>query len=81
MAELDIITPIHIKSKTGSLVLIYNFYNLYVSMYMAAPRGLEPSRPFGQRILSPLCLPIPPPRLTLFLILNTIFFDILSYDI
>ena len=25
--------------------------------------GLEPSRPCGQRILSPLCLPIPPPKL------------------
>ncbi len=24
--------------------------------------GLEPSRPKGQRILSPLCLPIPPPK-------------------
>ena len=27
--------------------------------------GLEPSRPCGQRILSPLRLPIPPPRLVI----------------
>ena len=27
---------------------------------MVAEEGLEPSRSFEQRILSPLCLPIPP---------------------
>ena len=29
---------------------------------MVLREGLEPSRPYGQRILSPLCLPIPPPE-------------------
>lgn len=30
---------------------------------MVPGEGLEPSRPYGQRILSPLRLPIPPPGL------------------
>ena len=29
---------------------------------MVLREGLEPSRPYEQRILSPLCLPIPPPE-------------------
>ena len=28
---------------------------------MVARAGLEPARPYGQRFLRPLCLPIPPP--------------------
>ena len=36
---------------------------LNILIYLVPGAGLEPARPFGQRILSPLRLPIPPPGL------------------
>lgn len=39
--------------------------NAILKTGMVGAEGLEPSRPKGQRILSPLCLPIPPrPHIT-----------------
>lgn len=42
-------------SKYGALCLIFYTY------HMVRGTGLEPVWPEGRRILSPLCLPIPPP--------------------
>ena len=43
--------------KHGKLVLYQLSYSRVVLW-----EGLEPSRLYSQRILSPLCLPIPPPK-------------------
>ena len=47
---------------------------------MVPGKGVEPSRPFGQRILSPLCLPIPPPRHKTLNTIN-IFLDINIFNV
>ena len=57
------VTTVQVQYKTALLTAncldgsIQKFLN-----FMVPGEGLEPSRPCGQRILSPLRLPIPPPR-------------------
>jgi hypothetical protein len=42
---------------------VTGFVSASASIIMVPGGGLEPPRPYGQRILSPLRLPIPPPGL------------------
>ena len=49
-----------LKRKSPNLLKIKGFL-----IHMVLGAGLEPARPYRHRILSPACLPIPPPEQTL----------------
>ena len=60
---LKSICPVHIKKTKSIKNKKFNKLNLSPKLhyYLLVPTpGLEPGRPFGQGILSPLRLPIPP---------------------
>ena len=39
--------------------------SFFILIFFMGGEGLEPSQPYGHRILSPTCIPIPPPALNL----------------
>ena len=53
-----------VKATRNCLVFLGEFNNLFLKLIHLVPgAGLEPARSCLRGILSPLCLPIPPPGL------------------